>query len=138
MAKTETKPKELITFKTMEQASGTARGIVRMPEKEKYATWITIGVGIVIAIVIGFIAIDWLRTAPPLSMPELANVKSDDLATIEKMIEHYTTVNGLAVERATSLFDLIVVKSLLPIFTALIGYLFGIQRVTQPSSGEGK
>ena len=138
MAKTESKPKELITFKTMEQTSGTARGIVKMPEKEKYATWITIGVGLVIAIVIVFIGFDWLLTAPPLSMPELTEVKTDDLATIEKMIEHYSTVNTLAVERARSLFDLIVVKSLLPVFTALIGYLFGIQRVTQQSRGEGK
>jgi hypothetical protein len=63
--------------------------------------------------------------------PELltrANVNLADPATqanYESLLKNYTAVHGLAVDRATKLFDLVVVKALLPVFTTILGYIFG-------------
>jgi len=48
-----------------------------------------------------------------------------DQATIKAMLENYKILQQIALEPFTTLFDSIVVKVLLPVFTSILGYIFG-------------
>lgn len=125
---------EVVTIEEMEAGVGAKPGDVKVEEmrpKEKAAFYIAVGLGIVITVVIFFVGIDWISAAPTLSLPSTDNLTSEKLENVEKLIEQYQTINGLAMDRAKELFDLIVVKSLLPIFTSLLGFLFGTQVVAK-------
>jgi hypothetical protein len=54
---------------------------------------------------------------------------SADAEVGARALADYKTLNSLVTERATVLFDLIVVKTFLPVFTAMVGYLFGSTRL---------
>ena len=90
---------------------------------------LAISVGVIILAVIIFVGIDWLSNAPNLSYPNLDSVNAEDIETLSKAIEQYKTINDLAIERVRTLFDSIVVNALLPVFTLILGYVFGTQRV---------
>jgi hypothetical protein len=90
---------------------------------------LAIGVGVIILAVIIFVGIDWIANAPNLTYPDLDSVNAEDIETLSKAIEQYKTINDLAIERVKTLFDSIVVNALLPIFTLILGYVFGTQRV---------
>ena len=45
----------------------------------------------------------------------------------KELIENYKVLRETAADGATKLFDLIVVKALLPVFTLILGYIFGSQ-----------
>jgi hypothetical protein len=92
-------------------------------------------VGVIILAVIIFIGIDWLSNAPNLSYPDLKNVNQEDIETLSKAIEQYKSINDLAIERVKTLFDSIVINALLPIFTLILGYVFGTQRVERQPEG---
>jgi hypothetical protein len=48
--------------------------------------------------------------------------------TAEKTpVENYAFVSNAIADRSSKMFDLIVVRALLPVFTALLGYIFGSQ-----------
>ena len=51
-----------------------------------------------------------------------------DVDTAKTMIENYKSLQQVALEPYTGLFDSIVVKVLLPVFTSILGYIFGSQR----------
>jgi uncharacterized YccA/Bax inhibitor family protein len=50
-----------------------------------------------------------------------------DPGVVKAIIENYRTLQQIALEPFTSLFDSIVVKVLLPVFTTILGYIFGSQ-----------
>jgi hypothetical protein len=47
------------------------------------------------------------------------------------LIENYKQLQQVALEPLTTLFDSIVVKVLLPVFTSILGYIFGSQNSKQ-------
>lgn len=54
----------------------------------------------------------------------------------DQIVEDYRAVNDVAVGRALSVFETVVATSLLPVFTAILGYIFGrTERVTGSSEG---
>jgi hypothetical protein len=82
---------------------------------------LALGVGLAIALATSAVIGDWLLTRPDLpSFP--AGTKPEDAA---RVIQNFKEINVVHLERATSLFDLIVVKAFLPVFTAILGYIFG-------------
>ena len=83
-------------------------------------------VGAVILMVIVFVCADWLVTVParpPLQAPR-------------EVIDAYKELRAGAIEDASKLFDLIVAKALLPVFTAILGYIFGSREAARGSGGE--
>jgi hypothetical protein len=63
----------------------------------------------------------WVFCAPvvPVIQPGV------DQATVKALLDNYRTLQQIALEPFTGLFDSIVVKVLLPVFTSILGYIFG-------------
>jgi hypothetical protein len=78
-------------------------------------------VGGVAAFVILALVAKWVFYAPKLPVLQLGA----DPAAVKAMLENYKTLQQIALEPFTTLFDSIVVKVLLPVFTSILGYIFG-------------
>jgi hypothetical protein len=78
-------------------------------------------VGGVAAVVILALVGKWIFYAPTLPVPQAGA----DPAAVKAMLENYKTLQQIALEPFTTLFDSIVVKVLLPVFTSILGYIFG-------------
>jgi hypothetical protein len=87
---------------------------------EKAALLLAAGVGLGIAIVTLVVISDWYLNRP--AMPVLSRIPPDQA---QKTIENFKLLNEASLERVTKLFDLIVVKAFLPVFTGILGYIFG-------------
>ncbi len=78
-------------------------------------------VGGVAAVVILALVGKWVFYAPKLPVLQ----PGADPAAVKAMLENYKTLQQIALEPFTMLFDSIVVKVLLPVFTSILGYIFG-------------
>ncbi len=87
----------------------------------KLALW----VGIVILMVIGFVCVDWVCTIPP--RPALGATRD--------IIDNYKDLRSAATDDASKLFTLVVLTSLLPVFTAILGYIFGSKQAAKDDPG---
>jgi len=88
-------------------------------------------VGGVSAVVILALVGKWITYAPPLPAL-LAIPPGSDPAAVKAILdnnkailENYKTLQQVSLEPLTTLFDSIVVKVLLPVFTSILGYIFG-------------
>ena len=80
-----------------------------------------VGVGAVALIVILFVGFDWVHgTVSPPALP----IRSDEAKLV---IENYKALNDVAHDGPTKLFDMMIVKVLFPLFTSIVGYIFGSQ-----------
>jgi hypothetical protein len=86
---------------------------------QKAGLWLALGVGLAIAVVTLFVLCDWFSNRP--AVPQLTGDATQAKATLD----NFQALNAAALSRATELFDLIVVKAFLPVFTAILGYIFG-------------
>ncbi|HWF09119.1 MAG TPA: hypothetical protein VG297_11690 [Bryobacteraceae bacterium] len=78
-------------------------------------------VGALAGIVVIALVAKWMFYAPA-----LPTIPSDtDPAATKIILENYKTLQQATLEPFTSLFDSIVVKVLLPVFTSILGYIFG-------------
>lgn len=80
---------------------------------------LALGVGLAIAGVTLLVLIDWLSNRP--ALPQLP----PDTAQAKAALENFQALNTATLTRATELFDLIVAKAFLPVFTGILGYIFG-------------
>jgi len=81
-------------------------------------------VGALGAIVTIALIVKWIFMAPqPPTIPTGADVN-----TAKAILENYKTLQQIVLEPFTTLFESVVVKVLLPVFTAIVGYIFGSQR----------
>jgi hypothetical protein len=80
-------------------------------------------VGATGAVVTFALVAKWIFYAP--AVPVIQS--GVDPNTAKVLIENYRTLQQVALEPFTSLFDSIVVKVLLPVFTSILGYIFGSQ-----------
>ena len=97
--------------------------------------WLAVGVGVAIVGVIVFVAAVWLQPAPkPPVLPPLPGITDpakakDVLANYQTLnqaaLDNYKALNAEAISRVSSLFDLFATRALLPIFTSILGYIFG-------------
>lgn len=99
--------------------------VERLSPTQRAALWLTVGVGLVIAAVTVVVLFDWIwlsRTSPPV-LPEGAVDTS-----VANRIQDYKTLAEAHQDRVTRLFDLVVVKALLPVFATLAGYVLALGR----------
>jgi hypothetical protein len=82
---------------------------------------LAVAVGSIGAFVIVALIGRWIFYAPaPPVLPTGA-----DANTIRTTLENYRSLQQIALEPFTTLFDSIVVKVILPVFTSILGYIFG-------------
>ena len=99
---------------------------VTLTATQQAGLWLAVGVGVIMALVIILVGIDWWFRSP--LAPALPTDPAVYNATAKDLIADYKSLNELALDRATKLFDLVVVKALLPVFTTILGYIFGSRR----------
>jgi len=63
----------------------------------------------------------WLVSAP--AAPVIP--QGADANTTKALLENYKALQQIAMEPYTAFFDMIFLKALLPIFTSILGYIFG-------------
>lgn len=90
---------------------------------QRVGIWLAIAIGVVIVALSVPILIGWLTSAP--AMPNLQNLKPEDAKVA---IENYKNLSSIWNENAKNMFEEIVVKAFLPIFTLVLGYLFGARQ----------
>lgn len=101
--------------------SAKSEELVRLQPIQKVGVYLAAFVGLVIAIVIGCVLFDYVRNIP--TLPDLQNSQSE--GSDQLVLSRHKEAQGLVLERVTEMFDLIVVKALLPVFTSILGYIFG-------------
>ena len=79
------------------------------------------GVGSLIALVTVGVVIFLYTHYPAMPSPEIFKEAQADSNTI---LEQYKDLSGVAVQSAQELFQTIVTQALLPVFTAILGYIF--------------
>lgn len=79
------------------------------------------GVGILAACVIAVVIWKIFASVPPAPIIPAGA----DPANVKMILENYKTLQQVKLEPYTTLLDSIVVKMLLPIFTSILGYIFG-------------
>ena len=83
---------------------------------------LALGVGLAIAVVTATSLAYWLYYAPKIPS---ALLETGVIETSSSLLSNYKDVSKTVLDQATSIFDLIVTKALLPVFTSILGYIFG-------------
>ena len=78
-------------------------------------------VGATGALVTLALVVKWVCYAPNLPVIQAGT----DAAVTKAALDNFKTLQQIALEPFTTLFDSIVVKVLLPVFTSILGYIFG-------------
>lgn len=91
-----------------------------VPFVQKAGLKLATAVGIVIAIVT--LSAVYLLISHHPQEPTLDNLK--DFSDQDQAIEYYKELSSIAVKSAQDLFQAIVTQALLPVFTAILGYIF--------------
>jgi uncharacterized membrane protein len=112
-------PKEIVEAHTVLQAVGSTS--VQPTFVQLAGLWLAAGVGALIAVVT-LCVLGFLYFYYP-SMPPAESLK--DAAVAKEMLANYKELSGIAVKSAQDIFTTIVVSALLPVLTAILGYIFG-------------
>lgn len=93
-------------------------GSIKMPPEQQAAVNLAWGVGLTIAAITLILLVYFVWTVP-------AGPSISASAETKTLIDNYKTLYDVTYQAATGLFETIVVKALLPVFLALLGYIFG-------------
>lgn len=119
----------------------------KLTATQQAGLWLAIGVGVAIVGVIVFVAVVWFQTAPKAPvlppLPVIADPAKakDALANYQTLnqaaLDNYKALNAEAISRVSSLFDLFATRALLPIFTSILGYIFGSRAAAAAANNRG-
>ncbi|HEX4646745.1 MAG TPA: hypothetical protein VH598_14160 [Verrucomicrobiae bacterium] len=112
--------KEIVQADVVMQPLGDTR-VVPGTFVQRAGLWLAAGVGALIAIVTITIIVFLFTHYPHLPTP---SISSQTQADTKIAIENYKELSGLSIKSAQDLFQTIVAQTLLPIFTAILGYIF--------------
>ncbi len=128
-------------------APGAVSNLEKLTPTQQAGLWLAAGVGLTLIGVLVFVAVVWFQTAPqpPTLLPLLAitdpakakDILANTQALNQAALDNYKALNAEAISRVTSLFDLLATKTLLPIFTAILGYIFGSRAAAAAASSKG-
>lgn len=86
-------------------------------------------VGAIIFLVLMVLLIDFYLNrpvAPHLMTEPSSTIAMDDIASHnQRLIEDYRALNEISQDRSVQMFQVIVAAALLPVFTGILGYIFG-------------
>jgi hypothetical protein len=106
-----------------------------LPPREQAAYTLARWTGAGILFLTFLLVIQWWTTVPDVpTLPStgVGTPVAEEPAT--KLVANYQTLNTAVTTRSTTLFDTIVARTLLPVFTALLGYLFGTHAASNRAS----
>ena len=110
--------KEIVEAQTVLQSVAGTR--VHPTFVQRAGLWLAAGVGSIIAIVTVCVVIFLFTHYPSMPSTETLKQTTDSKAALEQ----YKELSGIAVKSAQDLFQTIVAQALLPVFTAILGYIF--------------
>ena len=115
-----------------ESSAGSVKEVTKLDAVGQAGMQLAIGVGVLITIITVALVGHWIFTAPAIGIPSELTGKTPDETT--KVIENMKAMSDLAADRSIKLFDTIVTKAFLPVFTAILGYIFGSRNSSQSKS----
>jgi hypothetical protein len=112
-------------------ASGTSTSAVsvrQLTPTQRAGMQLAIGVGLLIAVVTVIAVVGYVIFAPamPTQLPENPD-------TAKAVIENRKMMSEVYMTQALKVFETVVLGGLLPIFTAILGYIFGTQTAAPPT-----
>jgi len=111
----------------LSEAGEATEGTFTQRAGMKLAKWVgALGAAVTLLIVCRWIWMSWCTSCP--NIPASATAEQ-----AKAFIENYKALQDQAVQSGRDMFDAVVVKALLPIFTSILGYIFGAR-----SQSEGK
>ena len=111
--------KETVGAETVLREVGTTS--VQPTFVQRAGLWLAAGVGALIALVtLGVLVFLWVHSPP---MPQAASLK--DAVVAKETLANYKELSGIAIKGAQDVFTTIGVSALLPVLTAILGYIFG-------------
>lgn len=81
------------------------------------AVWFAAGILLIICIVVVYLLLLWRVASPSLGSLSVTDQKA--------AVENFKELSAVIAERMEKIFDLIVIKGLLPVFATIIGFLLG-------------
>ena len=103
------------------RASGAERPVTEGTFLQKTGLLLAASVGALASVVVLALVVKWICYAP--TIPNIPIEMDREKARIA--IENYKQLQQTVLEPFTTLFESIVVKVLLPVFTSILGYIFG-------------
>lgn len=95
--------------------------------QQRAALWLAAGVfGLVVAVMIVDFALLWWSLPANIAVP--TTTAAPDLEAYKTLVTQHTAISNAVHERALNIFQTFVAASLLPVFTGIIGYIFGRDR----------
>jgi TctA family transporter len=86
---------------------------------------LALSVGVLITVVLFFVLLKWYNSVPAYPKDILEASTTQEVS--QRLLANYTTLSKSASDLSLGMFDTIVQKALLPLFTLIIGYIFGNQ-----------
>lgn len=120
------KPVDTVTvepIKVTAEEIGEVKDIQRLPPLPRAGYRLALMVGSLMAVVTILLIIQWWISAPSTRIP--SNFSAEDADKAKALAENLKMMSETSVDRSIKLFDSIVGKVLLPVFTSLLGYIFG-------------
>lgn len=102
-------------------AEGASHPVVPASYLEWVGVRLAIGVGGFAALVVLILLVYWAFSAPSIGIASA----SADPDKLRQLIEIQKQARDAHLQAVTQLFDSIVIKCLLPLFTTILGYIFG-------------
>ena len=137
-------PESVVFVESGVGGTNSVSNVRKLTPTQRAGMWLAATVGLVIVGVIIIVVCVWFQTAPTpprladppfLADPAKAQAALTSYQSINKAaIENYKVLNVEAISRVNSLFDLLATKALLPIFTAILGYIFGSREAIKGKS----
>jgi hypothetical protein len=122
---------ELISSDEVLREAGAERPVTEGTFLQKTGLQLATGIGAVATVVTVALVIKWIIYAP--TIPTIPIDMDREKARVA--IENYKQLQSVVLEPFTILFDSVVVKVLLPVFTSVLGYIFGSQSAGRRSKG---
>lgn len=118
---------ETVSSDEVLRAGGAEHPVTEGTFLQKTGLLLAGSVGCLATVVTLALIIKWICYAP--SIPAISAEVDHEKA--RALIENYKQLQQVTLEPFTTLFDSIVVKVLLPVFTSILGYIFGSQNGKQ-------
>jgi hypothetical protein len=109
------------------RAAGAEQPVTEGAFLQRTGLLLAASVGSVATLVTIALVVKWIWYA--LVLPTIPADLDREKARV--LIENYKQLQQVTLEPFTTLFDSIVVKVLLPVFTSILGYIFGSQNIKQ-------
>lgn len=106
-----------------DEAGDTSGNVDELRPDQRAAFKLAVGAGLLIAFVTLGLGLKFFLSAPWLGIPSGLDSMSPERA--KAVVDNVKAMNDIAIDRVVKLFNAVVAQSLLPVFTTILGYIFG-------------